>query len=229
MDKDGILEKIVDPVIDGRLDGVLLHEGTDRWVVVDHLAGQLQLDLKNGNHLMTLDVHWVDHLVQVFQGGDDGLGDAFQHDFIHVVNVGFPHWRFLVNIDLGMHFTDQFVDLTAIVLHVLGLLGKHSALLSVIVINGHGTVLTFQHFDIDVIEADFNLGDGFLHDLDHFEGGVNVFLSLVDELDDLVVGLPLDFAQGVFQSMIHAFNTVFDERFFHRVQASDNFVITAGQ
>lgn len=83
------------------------------------------------------------------------------------------------------------MDLVTVVLHILHLLCEHTLLLSVEILDSHGTVLAFKHLYVDVVKTQFDLADGFLHDLDHLEGAVHMFFGLSNEICDFL-GLPLE-------------------------------------
>jgi len=155
------------------------------------------------------DVHGVNLFVEMFEGGNDRLGNAFQHDFIHIVDVSFPNGGFLINIDFGVDFTDQFMNLVSIFFDILHLLGKDPLLLGVVVVHRHRSVLSFKHFDVDVIETGFDLGDGFFHDLDHFEGIVDMFFGVGDKFGD-IGGIPFQLFQSRGQRLVHLFNAILD-------------------
>lgn len=211
------------------LNGVQLRSASDRRIKVHLLTDQFEFHLENRRNIVAFDEHRVNHLVEMLERSDDRFSDSFQHDLIDIVLVGFPDRGFLVNIDLGLHFTDMLLDIRAIFTDILGLLSENTSLLSVVVLDGHGTVLAFEHFLVDIVETGLDLGDRILHDLHHVESGNHVFLGNFDEFFDLIIGLPLDRVQSGFQSSVHFLNTVLDQRFFYRVQAGDDFIITASQ
>jgi len=163
-----------------------------------------------------LNVHRVNLLVQVLEGGDHGLRNALQYDLVDVVNIRFPNRRLFIDVDLSMHLSYQLMDLISVVFHVLHFLGKHTLLLSVEILDCHGSVLTFENFDVDVVQTLFDFTDGLFHDLHHFESAVDVLFSLFDEICDFL-RLPLKTVQCRGQSCIHFLDSIFNQWLLHRV------------
>jgi hypothetical protein len=156
---------------------------------------------------MFLDIEGVNLFVQMLQSSDDSLSNTFKDDFINVIDISFPNRRLLVNVNFGMYFSHQLMDLVTIFFHILHFLGEYTLLLGIVVIHSHSSVLSLQHFNVDIVQTDFDFRNSFLHDLDHFEGRIDMFFSLFDKIGD-IFGFPLQFVQSRGQSLIHLLNTV---------------------
>jgi hypothetical protein len=231
LDENRVLEEVVDPSVHGIVHrNLTLASGglSDRWVETHTGTVQLELNLKNRDDLVFLDEDGVDLLIQMLKGSDDGLGDSFKDDLVHVVDISFPNGALLVDVDLSVHFSDQLVDLVTVLLDVLHLLGEHTLLLGVVVVHSHGSVLAFEDLDVDVFQTEFDSADSFLHDLDHFESEVHMFLGALDEIGDHLA-VPLELIQGRGQSGVHLLDSVLDQRFFHGVKTSDDLVVGSGK
>jgi len=208
-----------------RVRGVHLQNGR----VETHLSAvQFQFHFENRGQFVFLNVGRIDLFIKMFQGGLHGLRDSLQHDFVDIVHVGFPNGRFLIDVDFGMYFSHQLVDLIAVVLYELLFGGEYCLVLCVVVLDSHRPILPLEHLYIYVLETGLDFTHSLLHNLNDFEGAVDLLFGHRNELV-YVVRLPFQEVKSGCQGHIHFLNAVFNEGLFHGMQTGDYFIIAAGQ
>ncbi len=131
---------------------------------------------------MFLQINWIDLFIQMFEGCYNGLGYAFEHYFIDIINISFPDRWFLIDIDFGMHLSDQLMNLTSLVFYDLLFLRENTLLLSIVIFDSHGSILSFQDFHVNIIQAYFYFCNSFFHNLNNFEGTVHLLFCLFNEI-----------------------------------------------
>ena len=154
-----------------RVRGVHLQNGR----IETHLSAvKFQFHFENWCQFVFLYVGRIDLFIEMFQGGLHGLRDSFKHDFVHIVHVGFPNGRFLIDVDFGMYFSDQLVDLITVVLYELLFRGEYCLVLGVVVLDSHCPIFPLEHLYIYVLETRLDFAHSLLHNLYDFEGAVNL-------------------------------------------------------
>ena len=131
-------------------------------------------------------------------GSDDGLGDSFQYDLIHVVDVSFPNRALFVSLKSVEDLLQLLVDHgTGVFDHLLSL-SEIGAVQQLEVVGSHGSVLSLQDGLVDLGKGLVDLLDALFHLKDNLVGGVDDDFGLFDEDLDFVVEVPFKVIQPCF-------------------------------